>query len=192
MPHHPRKLQRRHGFTLAEVLMVVSLIALMAVVALPAIGSMQRAFNVTKGGALLRDQLLLARQLAIAENASIFVCLYEIAGSQGAIGVVLARPDATGIYQPIARPRRLPDGIVITEDEAWSTLGQLAEAQVRDGATPSDCRLLAFKPTGATSLPISQEWFLTVCHERAFAKFPNQFVTLAIDPATGRVFTYQP
>ncbi len=191
----PGKRKSSRGFSLLELLVVISLIALLAAATLPAISGIQPALNVTKAGVALRDQLLLARQLAITENAPVFACLYEtpdISGTPGPNALALARRDANGSLEAMTRPARFPNGVAVSSSAQWSSLGNLETGNVRVGASSFPCRVIPFRPAGGTALSPTDEWFLTVWHAAASPEPSDNFVTVALDPVTGRVFSYQP
>lgn len=181
------------GFSLIELLAVIVIVLLVMMMLVPAVSSIQRANDLTRTGALLRDQLQLARQLAIADNVSVFACLCQSGGASGEFNLlVLARPDANGVFRPIGKAFRFPSGIAISTNAQWSSLAALAltNVQVEGGVLP--CRQIKFKPSGSAALDSTSDWFLTAMHAPSASGTPANFVAVAIDPMTGRVFSYQP
>lgn len=190
-PHIPKEA----AFSLVELLVVMAILTLLMTMVVPAISSIQQSYQLNKSSALLRDNLLLARQLAITQNTSIFASLCQVADESGQKRfntLLLSRLRADGSMQSISKPVRFPPGFSISTDSKWSSVMTLAETNVPLLASSVPCRQIRFKASGSTDLPVSSDWFLTIYHDPGSSGPSHNFVTLVLDPITGRVFSYQP
>jgi len=185
----------RKGFSLIEILMVIVVLSIVAALTLPAISGMQRSYELSKASALVRDNLQLARQLAITRNSQIVASICKVQDAQGSESfntILISRVNDSGGIEDILKPVRLPEGICIVEDDEWSSLMNAPSANVvfRSGTVPA--RQIGFKANGSTTLAASSNWFLTLYFQRDGSVPGPNFSTLAMDPVTGRVFVYQP
>lgn len=191
----PGWLRRRPGgFSLMELLVVVVIVALVAALATPSLSSVLGSLNVSRAGQLIQDHLLLARQLAMTQNTSVVVSFCEMPDESGKPGfntLLLSQLQKDGTLEAIGAPLKLSQGTVISPDQTWSTIMTLLGTNVslRNQSVP--CHQFRFDSDGATSLSASGTWCLTVYDGKTSAPDRN-FVTLAIDPVTGRIFSYQP
>ena len=69
---------KANGFTLVELLVVLSIIVILSLVALPAIQSLQKAGGFTQAVYDISDSFNLSRSYAIAENTYVYVGLVEL------------------------------------------------------------------------------------------------------------------
>jgi prepilin-type N-terminal cleavage/methylation domain-containing protein len=104
---------REHGFTLAELVLVIAVIGILAVMAVPAFLSYLHAAGLKSGAQQVVGLMNQARELAIKENRDVCVTLpsathisYQL-GSCGGGAWVGAGTDATGRIN-------LPPGITVT------------------------------------------------------------------------------
>lgn len=214
------------AFTLIEVLAVLGIMALIAVLALPAAGTVLRGSQLTQGAQTVSEQLGLARQLALSSNHKVEVRFYQFADSQ-APGESTGTPstwkframqtfqiDESGVATPLGKMQMVPASIII---DSGASLSSVLDA----GATPSlqktwypskgdpqvslprnvginyNCCAFRFLPSGATTLPASGQWFLTLHNindgdKLAMNSKQVNFVTIQIDPSNGHLRTFQP
>lgn len=192
---HPSS--RVRAFTLLELLVVMGILAILAALLVPAVGSMQNSLNLIKSGAVLKDTLQLARQLAIAKNVPVTVSLCRMddgAGGQAFNTLLLTTPDAANKPLLIGRPVVLPTGFGIADAPGWSTLIEgLPETAITTGRfTNVPCRQFRFHASGDTDLASAANWFATVFSAIKSSEPGDNFITVQIDPRTGRILTYQP
>lgn len=183
------------AFTLLEVLMVIGILILLAALTLPAVSGLQRSYQLGKSGGLLQGHLELARQLAITGNTPVIASLCmtrDESGNEGFNTLYLSRPGPGGELEAVARPLRLPPGFTISSDREWSSLMDLEERELGLPSGRVPCRQIRFGASGSTDLPPSRNWFITVYHGETNPERNSNFITLAIEPVTGRVFQYQP
>jgi uncharacterized protein (TIGR02596 family) len=188
------------GFSLVELLVVIAVIAVLAVVATPAMRSVGAAQSITMGGNLLGDQIALARQLAAARNRNVEVRIVELsdAGEKAYRGVQLWIESADGSsLTPAGRLEILPTATAVAADAA---LSPLLEAEPNRAGTTNFggrgvCAYKAFhvRPTGALDRMVgASNNFLTVYNLRDTKVPPQNFSTIRVNPATGRVTEYRP
>jgi len=183
------------GFSLIEVLTVLAIVALLTALAAPAISSIRDSMQLARAGTLVQDQLHLARQMAITRNEPVIVSLFETTDETGnAINMLtLSRIRKDGSRDLLTRASRLPLGCGVLMETAWSSVMNLpTETRSLPSGIEAECRDIRFNPSGSTALAASAKWFLTIHLRRNKEKPGANFITLAIDPVTGRIFFYQP
>src|SRR5690606_14933365 len=97
--------------------------------------------------------------------------------------------DKSSNPQIIGKPIRLPTGITISTNNAWSSLDFLPEESVSLGGNRLPCRQIRFKPTGSVALDSSNSWIFTVFQHKESLEPEQNFISVIIDPVTGRVFS---
>jgi len=187
---------KSRAFSLIELLAVIAILSIVAVFVSMAVGGIQRGANLPRGAVELRDQLQFARQSAITQNIAVTVsfCLLEDATGTNTYNTVLFTTGTDDDRRMVSRPLRLPEGFSIAVDSQWSSLiADRPQSQITVGQfTNVSCRQFNFQPSGDTDLPSSGNWFATLFFNRASPEPSDNFVTLQIDPRTGRIVTYQP
>jgi uncharacterized protein (TIGR02596 family) len=124
----------RRAFTLIELMLVLAIIVVVTAFALPAVNSMFMASRLSSGADLTVNQLVLARQSAIALNRSVEVRFYRfaLAGFPGELETDAAtgkfrafqvfKYDDGGQAVALTKMERLPDGILFDSGAALSTV----------------------------------------------------------------------
>ena len=69
----------RAAFSLVELLVVITIIAIIAGFAVPAVTGIMRGSALTQASQLLTDQLSMGRQLALSKNRAVEVRIYKYA-----------------------------------------------------------------------------------------------------------------
>jgi uncharacterized protein (TIGR02596 family) len=133
-PFHPmNSASRRRAFSLIELLVVISIIALVIGFAVPAANSMLRGSQLTQGSQQFSDQIAFARQSALQRNRPVEIRFYRYADLEVPLEKV-DRPETwrfhayqlfeileNGAALPIGRMLRFPRSVIADEDK-YSTL----------------------------------------------------------------------
>lgn len=180
----------REGFTILELLVVISIMALIASFSIPAANSIQKGSQLTQGAQMVGDQLGLARQIAITRNHPVEVRFYQY-GDPLTPGEQATDP-STGKYRALqafevlesgslnalGKVQRLAVSIIM---DSGGTLSSLI-APPSSGSSPVitaagsqtvliprvqrqyNSAAFRFLPDGSTNLPkmSGQQWFLTL------------------------------
>ena len=200
----------RQAFTLIEVLLVVLIIGTLVGITAPAIRGAVTASRLRDSAASISSELFEAQQLAISLGTETEVRFYQLPDLVAADPAPLLRkvqvfalgqppngPQAGanqgGVFVPAGPPHSLNSSLVISPASTFSSivnLGFQTDKSDRQG------RFVAFRfhADGSTDLTPQKEWFLTVLEHKAGVApvKPANFVTLQIDPASGRVRSFQP
>lgn len=210
------------GFTLIEMLVVITLIALIAGVAMPSVNSILRGSKLTQSAQLVIDQFTLARQTALTKNRSVEVRIYRygdpetpgedknIATSGRYRAIQLFEIADSGTATAMGNLVRLSSSMMFDSGATLSTLiGSAASSPTVPTLTTSGSQTLSvstmgtnydsvsfrFNADGSTNLPAASLWFLTLHSlndKDAQAKPPANFFTLQIEPTNGHIKNFRP
>ncbi|MEC7638343.1 MAG: Verru_Chthon cassette protein D [Verrucomicrobiota bacterium] len=199
------------GFTLIEVLVVLSIIAVIVAFTIPAMAPALKGSNLRQAADQLEALLAGAHQRAITENRPVEVRFFrfedpETPGSLPmyravqAAQVITNPQDHTDVKFEEEEVQMIPQPFVLAE-KSYSTIVE-SEA-LREDATKIPRRELAefvafeFRPDGSTNLATVDEshWTLTVMRETDLNREltpATEFITLVLDPFNGRIRRLQP
>jgi len=112
----------KEGFTLVELLAVLTIISILTAATIPALQSVLQSTTITQGGQTLVEQVNLARQIASARNLTVQVRLIQLAQVQNpsatGYNAIQLWGTPSGSSTPIAMSRMviLPGAVVISQD----------------------------------------------------------------------------
>ena len=199
--------ERKGGFSLVEILAVLTIISLLLSMSVLGINRMADATDLTSSGDQIVNLLVQARQRALADNAHVEVRFYPPPESAPIKQwtLVLARQGLEDSPAALQQPLILSEGIAISEHKVFSTLIALREpeqdASLLRSPSGTEREYISFKfhPNGSTDLPLSptgDTWHLTAVSrkylKRDEAALPDNFYTIRVDPFTGTVRSFRP
>jgi uncharacterized protein (TIGR02596 family) len=206
----------RSAFTLVEMLCVLTVVGIVAALAVPGMQVMFVGSALTHSGQIVTEQLALAQQKALSTNHTIEVRFYQFADptmpgestSNPASGQYRAMQmfDVTAGNVPLTKVLRLATSVVIDSSATCSTLISSASSatvpQLTNGAgeqviipqagTAYNVVAFQFTPGGATNLLATGSWFLTLRGVHDSSNPPVNFVTIQIDPTNGHIKDFRP
>lgn len=202
--------RKRKGFTLIEILVVVSVLTLLLSLAANMAQEVVASNQLTTAGETVADELKLARHTALSKDRVVEVRFYRpdvVDGSGLPTGVSAVQSfvfdeDNMGAT-PMRELRRLPDSVMISEDSTLSSL--LGESRLKADWKDGDEKVrlpganteyttwrVRFLPDGSTDLDAQQQWFVTLHDRNARQSPPPNYVTVQIKPSHGTVRTFRP
>lgn len=186
------------GFSLIELLLVMTIMALIMGLLIPSISALLTANNLTRAGQTVVDQVSLARQYASSQSSAVEVRLIRLpdrsADGFHALQVWGAMTDGTTV--PMDRLQRLPEGMAIATAQDKSPFFKLltnAAAMPSNGAAGGATYVSFRIRPGGTVVPQSTnkvELCLSIVPERQTNS--ANFVTLQINPDTATVAAFRP
>jgi len=192
--------ESKSGFTLIELMMVMSIMVILMVLIAPAISSLLDTKNLTQGAQSLVDQINLARQMASSRNASVEVRLIKLTSisAKGYSAVQIWANDASGHNAVGSNVIILPQGIVISEDaKASMALALLVTGTMPAGAgRTANAPYKSFKigPAGMVNPVIAMKDFCWAVVPVRFADgdTPKNYVTIQLNPLIATPLVYRP
>jgi len=197
------------GFSLIELLVVLAIVGVLAVLLVPALGSLQRGAALGQAAQIVADQWQLARQTAITRNKPVRFFLLSVGdeaevwnGLQSAVRLSTDPFDAAALegFEGLQRKYLLKAPIVFSTDPLLSTvLSQGSDQSWQSGSESYEtARAIEFYPDGSVLLlnggqsqPESLTLTLCLDNESGLA-IPSNFACFVIDPATGRARLVRP
>lgn len=174
------------GFTLIELLVVVALMAVL--LSLSAIGfqGIRSGQNLKQGGTMVLNQLSLARQSAVSKNARVRWMVYSTKDDRTGDPEAFRKMQLE-IFDPSAREwKKHTRAIVLPAAVALDP----ARSPILTNVSPGSSNSITFLPSGRTELDPNRkpDHSLTLADLRN----TNNFITIQLDPVSGRCRTFQP
>lgn len=186
------------GFSLIELLAVITMLAVLVALTLPATLRVQTSTSLNSAGELINGQLHAARQEAVSKSHEVQVLFLKLVDSNQIRAVQVRRMDETSegpVATPITKVVWLPDGIVVEEGVRSPLL--TADSSVTGTFTLPGGKNVSytgfrFRANGSTDNSItSANNFLTLRPANAAATAPNYY-TVQVNPITGKPTSYRP
>ncbi len=179
----------RKGFSLVELLVVISIIVIILTFTIPATTGLFRGSLLTQGSQMLGDQFALARQMALTRNHPVELRFFkfsdpEVPGEGTDIEGGKYRAFQcfevlhNGVYVPVGKFQMLPMTVIISEGQLSSIISSAPNGPVKGSADPTSPVLprkiernyqyvaFRFMPDGSTDLPLNGasagNWFMTL------------------------------
>jgi len=207
---------KTRAFSLLELAIVISIIAVIAAFAVPAVATMLNGTILNQASQTLTAELTLARQFATSRNRAVEVRFLwfrdpEIpADSGGFHGIQLMEVQPSGVSVPLGKVELFPNAVALCADSRSSLLDpagtppQVPRLPVAstDPSLPrginQNYQIVSFRflPDGSTTLAASQNWFATIIsskdQNKGGTQLPANFFTLQIDPVNGSTRGFRP
>jgi len=203
----PRRFQSRPAFSLVEMLVVIALIGMLLALSGPTLSGVLLGSQLSRGGQIVHDQLVLARQLALSRNSPIEVRFYrytepaapEPREATAAVQLFEFRDDGTSV--PATAARFLPAPVMIDDDAAYSNISGVlsllpGEIPIPRAGTDYQYRRIFFLPDGSTDLAGYDFGgalpYLTIVRRTGGPEVPKDYYTIQIQPETGHISALRP
>jgi len=195
------------AFTLIEMIVVMTLIAMLVGIAAPFVASSMQASRLTAAGDAVLFRLSTAQQTAVSENRPVEfrIYFYKEGATQGGHACQLGYYDSvTGKSTAIEAPEYFGENSVVLLEDGNSPLffkgAQTALTSGNAEASPfkelnASYRRIVFYPNGSTniSLPLRDAYITLVgSSSSASGQLPPNYYIVQIDPVTGRSKAYRP
>lgn len=184
------------GFSLVELLAVMAILSLLFVMSAVSITNLQRSQKLVQAATEVKESLQLARQFALTRNQVIVASFCQVQDELGSTDKInalrLDAVNADGTFTPISKMIRFPTGFSVWDNAAWSTLNSLSKTNLSFQGSSVPCYQFGFRPSGRTTLASTNGWFFTIRNHQTPESVPKNFVTLVVDPVTGRITWNQP
>jgi uncharacterized protein (TIGR02596 family) len=201
------------GFSLVELLVVLTIIAIMAYIAAPVSSLLQEANNLDFAGQLVADEFAIAREYAASCNQTVYMRFIKPSASTGIKGYGYMQlwrgdPAISGNYLAVDRIIKFPSGIEISSNSSLSPLA--SSLKLNTGIMPAGSSVagntfyyLTIRPNGnvleknastttaASNLP---NYYFTILPIRYDSNIflPQNYVTIQVNPDTANTQVYRP
>ena len=195
----PRSFQKS-AFSLVELLVVVAIIGIMASIAVPAFSSISASSGITRGGQLLGDQIILARQEATTRNRDVEVRLIDMTNgiSSGITGIQLWLADESGNFSPLGKLQKLPESVVVNSNALYSPLLNMGNGTMSASGPAANRPYKAFRiratgsPSGSSAISTNNNFLTIILEKDASRTPPDNYYSVSVNPVTSKVKIYRP
>ena len=204
------------GFSLIEMLIVVTVVGVLLAFAAPQLFSLVQSTSLTSEGTAIRNRMSQAQQIALSQNTDVEVRFFKMKDEGNAETETAFRAfqfyryNEYGQLLPVSQFFRIRPPIVINEplstllhgneggSNALSPTKGTAQIPVVSDLKTFEYVSFRFKPDGSTDLPGRAKsggdtWYITPTKGLPTdAQVPNNYFTVQLDPFNGRVTSYRP
>jgi len=187
-------IEKKRGFSLVELLAVLTIVVIITVLTIPGIISLQESLQIGRAGTAVGDILNSARQTALSCNRSVVARFYQpiTKGPFTACQTFILQDD--GSETQLQRMYTMPQNIVFSDDSNHSSIFGLGSsvATLPDGSA-MNCVEIRFRRNGSIDLDPSSFWFFTIASAHEVHKaVPGNYLMFLIHPENGIIQTYRP
>lgn len=199
------------AFSMIEMIVVVGIISILVTFAAPHISGILTATKLRNAADEVNSRLLEAQSLAVLFNTEAELRLYEVPDLIDPTRrptlrklrlLTLQPPDVdavaenagAGVFEVVGAATNLDQGVEINPDAEYSSIIDLGFTEPKDEDEHGRYVAVRYRSDGSAGLQTGKSWFLTL-HERdahVNGKRLKNFITLQIEPATGRIRSFQP
>lgn len=192
---------RGEGFSLVELLVVIAIIALLMVLATPALSSMMQGTDVSRAGSTVVDQVNLARQAASAKSQVMELRFIKLRDrtAPGYDALQVWSSDAAGNLKPERPLAALPQSVVIATNTLSPVFQNLTNGltmpQGVGAVSGQPYAAVQIRPTGQVTPPIAMSnlFFAVVpAGLAANSQLPPNYVLVQLNPLNAAPLIYRP
>ncbi len=202
--------RRRSGFSLIEIIAVLSIVTILVTASAPYVNGMLSATRLRTAADEVYNKLLEAQSLAILFNTEAELRLYEVPDliddssrpTLRKLRVLVLQPpeagtstpDTSSLFEPVGAVTHLEAGVEVNPTPVHSSIVDLGFAGPENEKEAGRHVAVRFRSDGSVGLQAGKPWFLTLHEKDAHLRGDKlkNFITIQIDPATGRLRTFQP
>jgi uncharacterized protein (TIGR02596 family) len=204
-----REVSSRRGWSLAEMLVVITVVGFLLAMAAPNLFSLLRASELSSQGEVMRNWLAQAQQQALSTGSDVEVRFYNFHDVASAQIVDEYRAcqyfqyNDQGELAPLVEVYRLNDPVMFSRP--LSSLLDPSKPGLSTGTVDAVTyfgsglevarvayRSFRFRPDGSTDLPKNEQWYLTMVADEGASPTPRNFFCIQVDPYNGSVREYRP
>lgn len=214
MCSRPVRTRRIAAFSLLELLMVITILAVLSALIVPSVSGLSRSYQLNSSGQSLLNNLTQARQAALTRGYPVQVRIYKLPGhfdSASASPSVFramqtfvegdpakAGSGVTVPVTPLSKPVFFSSPVEILDSATYSSVLSLPYTSAPQESLPGFGKnygyvSFRFKPDGQADLPAGFSSLTMLSKEGSSGSgLPKNFRSFEIDSATGAVREYSP
>ena len=192
------------GFTLVEILTVMTIVLIILALVVPAVHSALEGSRITQALIMVQSSLSEARQQTTSLDRAVEVrfCRSTVAGAKYTT-IQKFQLNLSGTMSPTGSVRQLPVGMCVSSISQYSSLMTSAtndktpasnEPGIAGMGHAYTYREVRFLPSTGTDLAPSSLWFVTIMSQINDSKgvLPSNYATVQIDPVDGMCTVQRP